>query len=163
MPQLDKVTFFSQFFWLTFFYIGFYLVLVKHFLPKLSRILKVRQKKISYSQEGTGALLGEKEKVCNSLNTLVERGIGTSRLLFQENLERTQTWLSHVVNDTNRTTLRPANELYIASLGERSISQSLVIDLTFLPISGRGLTALLIERIKAVKSSSIEEGLVTLL
>lgn len=152
MPQLDKVTFFSQFFWLTIFYIGFYLVLVKHFLPKLSRILKVRQKKISHSQEGSGALLEEKGKVCNSLNGLIERGIGRSRSLFQENLEKTQAWLSHVVNDTNRTTLRPANQSYIASLGEKAISQSLVIDLTFLPISGKGLTALLIERIKAVKS-----------
>lgn len=152
MPQLDKVTFFSQFFWLTIFYIGFYLVLVKHFLPKLSRILKVRQKKISHSQEGSGALLEEKGKVCKSLNGLIERGIGRSRSLFQENLQKTQAWLSHVVNDTNRTSLRPANESYVASLGEKAISQSLVIDLTFLPISGKGLTALLIERIKAVKS-----------
>jgi hypothetical protein len=150
MPQLDKVTFFSQFFWLSIFYVGFYLILIKHFLPKLSRILKVRQKKVSHSQQGSSALLEEKEKVCDSLDKLIEQGVGTSKVLFRENLEKTEAWLNHVVSDTNHTTLRPANELYIASLGEKSISQSLVIDLTFLPISGKGLAALLIERIKVV-------------
>lgn len=148
MPQLDKVTFFSQFLWLSIFYVGFYLILIKHFLPKLSRILKVRQKKVSHSQQGSSALLEEKEKVCDSLDKLIEQGVGTSKVLFRENLEKTEAWLNHVASDTNHTTLRPANELYIASLGEKSISQSLVIDLTFLPISGKGLAALLIERIK---------------
>ncbi len=151
MPQLDKVTFFSQFLWLTIFYLGFYLVILKHFLPKLSRILKVRQKKVSHSQEGSTALLQEKEKVGGSLNMLIEQGIGTSKKLFQENLEKTQSWLDNVVKDTNRATLRNANQSYIASLGEKSISQNLVVDVTFLPISGKGLTALLAEKIKIAK------------
>lgn len=148
MPQLDKVTFFSQFLWLSIFYVGFYLVILKHFLPKLSRILKVRQKKVSHSQEGSTALSQEKEKVGGSLNTLIEQGVGTSKRLFQENLEKTQAWLDKVVKDTNQTALRDANESYIASLGEKSISQNLVVDLTFLPISGKGLAALLAEKIK---------------
>jgi len=42
MPQLDIATFFSQYIWLCVFYIGFYLVLVHYYLPKLARILKVR-------------------------------------------------------------------------------------------------------------------------
>jgi len=42
MPQLDKVTFLSQFFWLCIAFSGLYLILVKTFLPYLSRILKVR-------------------------------------------------------------------------------------------------------------------------
>ena len=151
MPQLDKVTFFSQFLWLTIFYLGFYLVILKHFLPKLSRILKVRQKKVSHSQEGSTALLQEKEKVGGSLNMLIEQGVGTSKRLFQENLEKTQSWLDNVIKDTNRTTLRNANQSYIASLGEKSISQNLVVDVTFLPISGKGLVALLAEKIKIAK------------
>lgn len=44
MPQLDKVTFLSQFFWLCFFFISFYFGIVKFVLPKLSRILKYRKK-----------------------------------------------------------------------------------------------------------------------
>jgi len=43
MPQLDKVTFLSQFFWFCVVFIGMYLILVKFFLPALARIVKVRQ------------------------------------------------------------------------------------------------------------------------
>ena len=42
MPQLDLVTFLSQYIWLVVIYLGFYLALVHTFLPKMARILKVR-------------------------------------------------------------------------------------------------------------------------
>jgi hypothetical protein len=45
MPQLDIVSFCSQFFWLCFFYGGFYMLCVKFFLPRLSRVLFVRYTK----------------------------------------------------------------------------------------------------------------------
>ena len=42
MPQLDKVTFLSQFFWFCVVFFSMYLILVKVFLPALARIVKVR-------------------------------------------------------------------------------------------------------------------------
>ena len=51
MPQLDKVTFLSQFFWLCIFFGGFYIFQLKFFLPKMSRILKFRKKKMNESRE----------------------------------------------------------------------------------------------------------------
>jgi len=42
MPQLDKVTFLSQFFWLCIVFAGLYLILVKYLLPSFARIIKVR-------------------------------------------------------------------------------------------------------------------------
>lgn len=47
MPQLDILTFFSQFFWLSIFFLSFYVLLVKYYLPRMSRILKIRNRKIS--------------------------------------------------------------------------------------------------------------------
>ena len=155
MPQLDKVTFFSQFFWLVIIYIGFYLVILKSFLPKLSRILKVRQKKVSLSQQGSTVLVQEKEKVGDSLNTLIEQGVTMSKRLFQENLHSTHLWLDQVVKDTNRTTLRDANQSYITSLGEKTISQNLVVDVPFVSISGKGLALLLTDKIKTTTSANL--------
>jgi hypothetical protein len=43
MPQLDSVTFLSQFFWLCIVFSGLYLILVKFCLPSIARILKVRE------------------------------------------------------------------------------------------------------------------------
>ena len=155
MPQLDKVTFFSQFLWLVIVYIGFYLLLLKSFLPKLGRILKVRQKKVSLSQQGSNVLLQEKEKVADSLNTLIEQGVSTSKRMFQENLHTTRLWLDQVVKDSNRTTLREANEAYVASLGERTISQNLIIDLPFVSISGKGFMLALTDKIKTINSTNL--------
>lgn len=42
MPQLDKVTLFSQVFWLIFFYFLFFLLFLKYYLPKLSKLFKIR-------------------------------------------------------------------------------------------------------------------------
>lgn len=155
MPQLDKVTFFSQFFWLLIIYIGFYLLVLKNFIPKLSRILKVRQKKVSLSQQGSTALLQEKEKVGESLNALVEQGVSTSKKLFQENLQTTYLWIDQTVKEANHTTLRDANQSYIASLGERTISQSLIVDLPFASISGKGLALLLADKIKTTNIANL--------
>jgi hypothetical protein len=43
MPQLDPVTFLSQFFWLSLVFSVLYLLLVKYFLPSIARTLKVRE------------------------------------------------------------------------------------------------------------------------
>ena len=44
MPQLDIVSYFPQFFLvLYFFFTGFYVVLIQNYLPKLTRIIAVRE------------------------------------------------------------------------------------------------------------------------
>ena len=55
MPQMDKVAFFSQLFWLMITFYGFYMITVKTHLPNLARILKVRKKKVEFA--GTLPLL----------------------------------------------------------------------------------------------------------
>jgi len=50
MPQLDLATFFSQFFWLVIFFLGFYLVLTKETLPRIARTKKFRHKRLVGSE-----------------------------------------------------------------------------------------------------------------
>lgn len=59
MPQLDTVTYMSQFFWLCFFFLGFYFSLVQFFLPKMARILKFRQHKMTQIQTQSSSYLSE--------------------------------------------------------------------------------------------------------
>ena len=61
MPQLDTVTYMSQFFWLCFFFLGFYFSLVQFFLPKMARILKYRQEKMMQIQTQSSSYLSETE------------------------------------------------------------------------------------------------------
>jgi F0F1-type ATP synthase membrane subunit b/b' len=61
MPQFDKITFFTQIFWLFFFFLGFYLIFLQTFLPKLASVLKVRVKKLKKGSDGVYIFAQEKE------------------------------------------------------------------------------------------------------
>ena len=111
MPQLDKVTFLSQFFWLCFFYIGFYFLILKFFLPKMTRILKLRKNKLSSSQEGVTSLQQENDKIRVSYETLLANGLSASRSAFNESFQRTEKWLHDMVENNNKTHFKPVKRL----------------------------------------------------
>lgn len=127
MPQLDKVTFLSQFFWLSIFFLAFYIILLKQFLPKMSRILKFRKKRLTFSGEGVVQLGGEKEKVEKSYSTLVGNGLSLPRNVLSANFKKIESWLKDTLSQTNQTGLGQVNKRYIASLGERAVAQNLAL------------------------------------
>lgn len=120
MPQLDKVTFFSQFFWLCFFYLGFYFFIYKFFLPQMSRILKFRKKKMNLSHQGVTTTHQENEKVGESYETLVSKGFNTSRLLFGDTSQSGADWIKNISNQLSQTHLQSLNKSYITTMGECS-------------------------------------------
>jgi len=52
MPQLDHLTYFSQYFWLCVTFFCFYGYCVKYYLPELSRLAKYRGKRLSEGLSG---------------------------------------------------------------------------------------------------------------
>lgn len=131
MPQLDQVTFFSQYFWLCFFFFTFYLFLYKHFLPKMGRILKYRKRKVELSQQGMSTMEQENEKAGSSYQTLLFSGLSHSASLFDGSLKQVDSWLSQVVTKSNRTQLSNTNKNYIYSLGEKALSNQLALSHPF--------------------------------
>jgi len=73
MPQFDKITFFNQIFWLFVFFSGYYLLLLKVFLPKLGAVLKARSKKLQKGTEGVIEFKQEQEQVFVGFNNSIER------------------------------------------------------------------------------------------
>jgi hypothetical protein len=126
MPQLDKVTFLSQFFWLCFFYLGFYYVVLKFYLPKISRILALRRKKMGFSQEGMLSLQQENSQVQKNYELLLSRAFGTSKNLFNNFFSRTTSWLNTNATTINKTHYQNVNTSYMHSLGETSLSQNVL-------------------------------------
>lgn len=127
MPQLDKVTFLSQFFWLCALFLGFYLVVLKNFLPKMSRVLKYRKKKLGQSDQGVGSMHKENILVRSSANKVLESGLKNSKDLFKQNSQRSERWMLDLIRGTNNTTLQNTNNTYLQSIGERSISNKLSV------------------------------------
>lgn len=46
MPQLDTLTYFSQFFWFIIIFIGFYIIIYNEIVPNIATIFKTRNKMI---------------------------------------------------------------------------------------------------------------------
>ena len=110
MPQLDKITFLSQFFWLSFFYLGFYFLIYKYFLPKMSRTLKLRKRRMNTSQEGVTDMGEESQKVANSYQTLLSTGLTTCKSVFNQNFKGAEDWLNNTVSQANQTRLKNTNQ-----------------------------------------------------
>lgn len=126
MPQLDTVTFFSQFFWLSFFFLGFYGVLVKYYLPKMSRILKVRTRKVSASQGNFVDLQQENGLVQKNVDHLVMNGMKYSSDFFQEKTKNTSNWLQNVLEGTNKNQFQNMNTKYLSTVGDFQSSDILL-------------------------------------
>nr|YP_001315094.1 ATP synthase F0 subunit 8 [Chlorokybus atmophyticus]ABO15093.1 ATP synthase F0 subunit 8 [Chlorokybus atmophyticus] len=137
MPQLDQVTFLSQFFWLSIFFFGYYIIVVKNFLPKISRILKLRNKKIKgipqppleSSQPGTNLIdsnteIGSTEG--SNYEILLANGFKQSRSALTETFQKTSTRVNNIITDINKTQLQKMNLTYLTSIGEITLSQALV-------------------------------------
>lgn len=125
MPQLDKVTFLSQFFWLCFFYIGFYFLILKFFLPKMSLVLKLRKNKLTGSQDNVNNLQQENQKIRTNYETLFTNALTTSKAAFNKSFQRIEKWLHNTVESTEKKHYQSLNKTYISSVGENSLSQNL--------------------------------------
>ena len=152
MPQLDKVTFLSQFFWLCAFFLGFYLVVLKNFLPKMSRVLKYRKKRLGQSGQGAGNMHQENTLVRSSANKVLQSGFKNSKDLFQHNSQRTEKWLLDLIKGTNNTSFKNTNNTYLKSIGERSISYKLSVQGGFRDFSNTIFLSLLLKKMGDYKT-----------
>lgn len=159
MPQLDKVTFLSQFFWLCVFYFGFYFILLKYFLPKISRILALRKKKMSFSQDGVSSLQQENVEVRQNFETVLSKALSTSKNVFNDFFSRTTGWLDESVLSFNKTHYQNLNKSYIQSLGETSLSQNILLYYASRNLPEKLTLRLLAEKMKNLRNSSKTKGL----
>ena len=75
-----KLLFLIKFFDYFFFFSGFYLLLLHYFLPKLSSVIKVRQKMLKNFLSGVSVMLNERK------DTLISVQTDCSHVLAQKNL-----------------------------------------------------------------------------
>ena len=134
MPQLDKVTFFSQFFWLCIFFLGFYIIIHKYFLPRICRILKLRKKKITMSRLYNGHQ--EINQLRGNKDNILKESLQLSRFIFFEGSQ-----LIHKSRDTykvinvltakfqNKPFFSTSEKLYVEFVGQSFVSNKSLIQL----------------------------------
>jgi len=86
MPQLDHLTYFSQYFWLCVTFFGFYAMCVKFYLPGLSRLAKYRGKRGNdtalESHEEKSSLILASVSLPQSVRGLLDLLSGYSSFIF---------------------------------------------------------------------------------
>lgn len=70
MPQLDTLTYLSQFTWLTVFFLLLYFRLTGYYLPRIAQILKLRRKSLIHKNIKVTKILEEKESLNLELDGL---------------------------------------------------------------------------------------------
>ena len=93
MPQFDQITFFNQIFWLTFFFLSFYFIILKNYLPKLSAGLKTRKKKLLLGSQANTTFNKEQLEVSNGSNLLVESMLSDLRVNLTRINDDSTSWV----------------------------------------------------------------------
>jgi len=111
MPQFDKITFFNQLFWLFIFFSGFYLTFLKFFLPKLSSILKARNKKLQKGSTNLTAFSEEQISVTFIFHNILETISFIAKNLLLNSSEKITIWVSASLKKLNEENLKKSNIL----------------------------------------------------
>ncbi len=149
MPQLDKVSFLSQFFWLCVFFFTFYIASLKFFIPEMSRILKYRKLRLNESHQGVTDINQEKVKLADSADAVIENALKSGKSSFKDMLQTTESWLSNFVDQTNRTKFLHTNSSYLSSVGKTSLSHSISVQGIFTNVSTKIFLHSLIQRMNS--------------
>jgi hypothetical protein len=126
MPQFDKVSFFTQTFWLILLFFSFYMLLLKTFIPNLSRIIKTRIKKLKLGQSIINILKEEKSDIFLNSNLYVYKKIQNTRNSGLNHIQFTIDWLLNSIKTTNKSNLLGINNIYIKDILRVSSINNLV-------------------------------------
>jgi hypothetical protein len=117
MPQLDTVTFMSQYFWFTLIFLLIYFRVVIYYLPNIARTLKLRQK-IKNKDQAEISNIG---KVTSDINDGIENVMKKTLLVVNTGInevkEGSDKALDSMYKQVNKeTSVSSANSFYIKSL-----------------------------------------------
>lgn len=71
MPQLDKFSFATQLFWFCFIFLSYYILVLNFYLPKLFKILRFRNFKLTTFSIGIKKYLNEEKLITISYKNLI--------------------------------------------------------------------------------------------
>jgi len=127
MPQLDTFMYLSQVFWLLVLFTVFYILVLNNILPNISRVLKLRRKKIS--SEGSSSFLEEHNSVMVTTSNVLEESLINSTTSLSKTRISTFDWLEVSLKEANEKTLLDLNKTYLKNIGELKGQSLLITDI----------------------------------
>lgn len=126
MPQLDKLTFISQLFWLFSTFLVFYVLSLKYFLPTISHMLKIRNKRLKIYQDQMKQLRLEEFYTISNYEKLLINSLNESRNFLNKASSTMVEWFNSSVKNTNDTHLLNVNKSYVEAMNNITIQKYLV-------------------------------------
>jgi|TARA_B100000780_G_scaffold165184_1_gene115493 F-type H+-transporting ATPase subunit b len=127
MPQLDTFMYLSQVFWLLVLFTVFYILVLNNILPNISRVLKLRRKKIS--SEGSSVFSEEHNSVMVTTSNVLEESLINSTTSLSKTRISTFDWLEVSLKEANEKTLLDLNKTYLKNIGELKGQSLLITDI----------------------------------
>jgi hypothetical protein len=118
MPQFDTVTFLPQIFWLTVVFYIFYMTVIRDFLPGLTRIVKIRKKRLDAAQKTSSEFLEETLSTTNNYENLLVKSTDNFRTVLNNTVQEGDSWVNSSVNTLEHTNLAELNKDYILLNGK---------------------------------------------
>jgi len=122
MPQLDLMSFFSQFFWFSIGFSFFYVYLLHYIIPAIVLNLKLRKKKlellavdINKKKEGASSLL-------TTYDNILFKALNYSRVLINKTNDYGNAWVASSISKVNAVNFMQSNKDYIKTIGEKDFS-----------------------------------------
>jgi hypothetical protein len=112
MPQLDSLTYFSQYFWFVLIFFSFYILLDNKILPVIAKIFKVRNK-IKLNSK----VLSENLKDSLNHEKVLMDSLKETHLIREQFTINGKNWLNSKIQDMNHNSLNVMNQKYISTVG----------------------------------------------
>jgi hypothetical protein len=122
MPQLDLMTFFTQFFWFSIGFSFFYIFLLHYVMPVIALNLKFRRKRldilandINKKKEGALSLL-------TTYDNVLLKTLSFSRVYVTKTGNYGNSWIQKTVSEINSSHFLQSNTFYIKSIVARNLN-----------------------------------------
>ena len=122
MPQLDLMTFFTQFFWFSLGFSFFYILLLHFVMPVIALNLKFRKRRldilandINKKKEGALSLL-------TTYDNILSKTLNFSRLYVIKTINYGNSWVQKTSFEINSAHFLQPNIFYIKSIGVKSLN-----------------------------------------
>jgi len=122
MPQLDLMTFFTQFFWFSIGFSFFYIFLLHFVMPTIALNFKFRKKRldilandINKKKEGALSLL-------TTYDNVLLKALNFSRLYVTKTINHGNSWVLKTAAGINSVHFLQPNTFYIKTIGVRGLN-----------------------------------------
>jgi len=122
MPQLDLMTFFTQFFWFSLGFSFFYIFLLRYIMPSISLNLKLRKKKLELLANDINKKKESASDLLTTYDNILSKTLNFSRNYLLKVTNYGNVWVSNSITSINSNNFVNANNDYIKIIGEKNFN-----------------------------------------